>query len=59
MLGSGFDLPYVLKMKERNLACRANRLLLVKCYDNKKVKSSYNWVISPLAQPQVTNQQKN
>ena len=31
------DSLYVLEMKERNLVCRANRLLLVKCYDNKKV----------------------
>ena len=36
-----------------------NRLLLVKCHDNKKIKSPYNWVISPLTQPQVANQQKN
>ena len=32
--------------------------LLVKCYDNKKVKSPYNGVISPLTQPQVANQQE-
>ena len=38
--------------------CRANMLLLVKCYDNKKIKSPYNWVISPLTQPEVANQQK-
>ena len=43
---------------EKNV-CGANRLLLVKCYDNKKVKSPYNWVISPLTQPQVANQQKS
>ena len=30
-----------------NFVCRANRLLLVK-YDNKKVKSPHNWVMSPL-----------
>ena len=35
---AGFDLPYVLEMKERNLVCRAARLLLVKCQDNKMVK---------------------
>ena len=34
------------------------RLLLGKCYDNKKFKLPYNWVISPLTQPQVANQQK-
>ena len=56
---AGFDSPYVLEMKERNLVSRANRLLLVNCYDNKKVKSPYNWAISPLTQPQVANQQKN
>ena len=32
-------------------------LLLVKCYDNKMVKSSYNYVVYPLIQPQVANQQ--
>ena len=42
-------------MSERNLVCRANRLLLLKCYDNKKVKSPHNWVISPLNQPEVAN----
>ena len=46
-------------MKERYLVCRANRLLLVKYYDNKKVKSPYNWVISPLTQPEVANHKKN
>ena len=50
---AGFDLPYVLEMKESNLVCRANRLSLVKCYDKKKVRSPYNWVISLLTQPQV------
>ena len=35
---------------------RATRLLLVKCYDNKMVKSPYNCVIYPLTQPQVANQ---
>ena len=54
---AGFDSPYVLEMTEINFVCRANRLLLVKCYDNKKVESPYNWVISPLTQPQVANQQ--
>ena len=52
-------MSYVLEMKERKFVCRANRLLLVKCYDNKKVKSPYNWVISPLTQPQTANQEKN
>ena len=33
-------------------------LVLVKCYDNKKVKSPYNCVIFPLTQLQVANQQK-
>ena len=56
---AGFDSPYVLEMKERNLVCRANRLLLVKCYGNRKVKSPHNWVIYPLTQPQMANQQKN
>ena len=56
---AGFDSPYVLEMKESNLVCRANRLWLVKCYDNKKVKPPYNWVISPLTHPEVANQQKN
>ena len=28
------------------------------CYENKKVKSPYNWVISFLTQPQVANQQQ-
>ena len=56
---AGFDSPsYVLEMKERNFVCRANRLLLVKCYDSKKVKSPYKWVIYPLTQPQVANQQQ-
>ena len=41
-----------------NLVCRANGLLLVKCYNNKKVLSPYNWVISPLTQPEVANQQQ-
>ena len=36
-----------------------NRLLLVKCYDNKMVKSPDNWVIRSSTQPQVANQQKN
>ena len=31
---------------------------MVKCYDKKWFKSPYNWVISPLTQPQVVNQQK-
>ena len=57
-LVAGFDSPYVFEMKEINFVCRANRLLLVRCYDNKKVKSPYNWVIYPLTQPQVANQQK-
>ena len=35
------------------------RLLLVKWYDNKMVKSPFNCVIFPLTQPQVANQQKN
>ena len=56
---AGFDSLCVLEMKERNFVCRANRLLLAKCYDNKKVKSPYNQVISPLTQPRVANQQKN
>ena len=55
---AGFDLPYVLEMKKQKIVCRANRLLLVKFYDNKKVKSPYNWVISLLTQPQVANQQQ-
>ena len=42
----------------KKIVCRADRLLLVKCYDNNKVKSPYNWVISSLTQPQVANQQK-
>ena len=33
-------------------------LLLVKCYDKKRFMSLYNWVIYPLTQPQVANQQK-
>ena len=33
-----------------------NGLLLVKSYDNKKVRSPYNWFISPLTQPEVANQ---
>ena len=36
----------------------AFRLVLVKCQDNKMVKSPYNCVILPLTQPQVANQQK-
>ena len=32
--------------------------LQVKCYDNKKVKSPYNWIIYPLTKPQVANHQK-
>ena len=55
---AGFNLPYVLELEESNLVCRANRLLLVKCCDNKKVKSPYNWVIFLLTQPQVANQQQ-
>ena len=31
---------------------------LVKCYDNKMVKSPLTWVIYLLTQPQVANQQK-
>ena len=34
------------------------QLLLVKCNNNKKIKSPNNWVISPLTQSQVANQQK-
>ena len=37
---------------------RAVMLLLVKCYDKKWFLSPYNWVIYPLTQPQVANQQK-
>ena len=36
-LVAGFDSPYVFEMKERNFVCRANRLLPVKCYDNKRL----------------------
>ena len=50
---------YMLEMKESNFVCRTNRVSLVKCYDNKKVKSPYNWVISPLTQPQTANQEKS
>ena len=50
---------YLWKKNDAKLVCRANRLLLVKCYDNKKVKSPYNWVISPLTQSQVANKQTN
>ena len=32
--------------------------LLEKWYDNKMVKSPYNWVILPLTQSLVANQQK-
>ena len=32
--------------------------MLLKCYDNKMVKSPYNCFIYPLNQPQVANQQK-
>ena len=38
---AGFDVLYVLEMKESNLVCKANRLLLVNYYDNKNVKSPY------------------
>ena len=34
-------------------------LLLVKCCDNKMIKSPFNCGIFPLTQPQVANQQKN
>ena len=37
----GFDWPHVLKIKERSFVCRAKRLMMVKCYDNKNVKSPY------------------
>ena len=40
------------------MVCRANRLLLVKCFDNKMVKSTYNSVILLLTQAQVANQQQ-
>ena len=33
-------------------------LLLVKCYDNKMVKSPYNCFIFPFTQPQMANQQQ-
>ena len=33
-------------------------LLLAKCYDKKQFMSPYNWVIYPLTQPQVANQQQ-
>ena len=36
----------------------ATRLWIVKLYDNKKVKSPYNWFISPLTQPEEANQQQ-
>ena len=36
----------------------ADRLLLLKCYDNKMAKSPYNCFIFPLKQPEVANQQK-
>ena len=32
--------------------------LMVKCYDKKMVKSPFNWVIFPLTQLQVANQQQ-
>ena len=32
--------------------------LLLKCFDNEMVKSPYNYVIFPLTQPQMANQQK-
>ena len=32
--------------------------MLIKCYDNKMVKSPFNCVIPPLTQPQVANQQQ-
>ena len=32
--------------------------MLVKCFDNNKVKSPCNWVIYPLTQPQVANNNK-
>ena len=35
-----------------------DRLLLLKCYDNKMAKSPFNWFILPLNQPEVANQQK-
>ena len=38
---------------------KATRLLLVKCYDNKIVKLTFNLIISPLIKPQVAKQQKN
>ena len=37
---------------------KAIRLLPVKCYDNKMVKSPYNWVIFPLTQPLVAKKTK-
>ena len=37
---------------------KAERLLLVKCNDKKWFKSFFNWVIFPLTQPPVANQQK-
>ena len=40
------------------LKFRAKVLLLVKCSDNKMVKSPYNCAILPLTQPQVANQKK-
>ena len=36
----------------------ATRMLLVKCYDIKMIKLPLIWVIYPLTQPQVVNQQK-
>ena len=39
--------------------CKANRLLLVKCYDNKMVKLPFDLIIHPLIKPWAANKQKN
>ena len=46
----------VLKNNNRKIA---DMQLLVKCYDNKMVKSPITWVIYPLTQLQLANQKKN
>ena len=47
-----------MELKKASKLALATRLLLVKCYDNKMVKSPLTWVIYPLTQPQVENQQQ-
>ena len=51
-IGTTIKTLLILQIKFYRTKYIAAMLLLVKCYDNKMVKSPYNCVIFPLTQPQ-------